>query len=90
PKTLATRKASENSLEYFGPLLPELIGGSADLSPSNLTKWSSCRSIKNYLSGNYIHYGVREFGMTAIANGISHHGGFIPYTATFLIFIEYA
>ncbi|MBZ2279214.1 transketolase, partial [Buchnera aphidicola] len=71
-------------------LLPELIGGSADLSPSNLTKWSLCRSIKHYLSGNYIHYGVREFGMTAIANGISHHGGFIPYTATFLIFIEYA
>ncbi|CAL4318817.1 transketolase [Buchnera aphidicola] len=90
PKKIATRKASQNILEHFQPLLPELIGGSADLAPSNLTLCSSSMSIKDCASGNYIHYGVREFGMTAIANGISQHGGFIPYTATFLIFVEYA
>lgn len=89
-KNIASRQASQNTLEEFGKILPEMIGGSADLSPSNLTIWSGSRSILKNLSGNYIHYGVREFGMTAIANGISHHGGFIPYTATFLIFFEYA
>ncbi|ACL29915.1 transketolase [Buchnera aphidicola str. APS (Acyrthosiphon pisum)] len=89
-QSIASRKASQNTLEKYAMILPELIGGSADLSPSNLTMWSRCNSIKDNLSGNYIHYGVREFGMTAIANGISHHGGFIPYTATFLMFVEYA
>ncbi|AYN24416.1 transketolase [Buchnera aphidicola] len=90
PQNIASRKASQNSIEEFAALLPELIGGSADLSPSNLTMWSNSSSITENLSGNYIHYGVREFGMTAIANGISHHGGFIPYTSTFLMFVEYA
>jgi len=89
-QNIASRKASQNTLEKYAQILPELIGGSADLSPSNLTMWSCCNSITDNLSGNYIHYGVREFGMTAIANGISHHGGFIPYTATFLMFVEYA
>lgn len=89
-KCLSTRQASQNVIEYLGPYLPELIGGSADLSPSNLTKWSQSKSINKHILGNYIHYGVREFGMTSIANGISQHGGFIPYTSTFLIFIEYA
>ncbi|XRX43173.1 MAG: transketolase [Buchnera aphidicola (Tetraneura sorini)] len=87
---VATRKSSQNTLEIIGPLLPELFGGSADLSPSNLTMWSGSKSIKNFSNGNYVHFGVREFGMTAIGNGISNHGGFIPYTATFLIFVEYA
>ncbi|AAM67656.1 transketolase [Buchnera aphidicola] len=90
PQNIATRKASQNAIEEFAALLPELIGGSADLSPSNLTMWSKSSSITENLCGNYIHYGVREFGMTAIANGISHHGGFIPYTSTFLMFVEYA
>ncbi|HMI77116.1 MAG TPA: transketolase [Buchnera sp. (in: enterobacteria)] len=90
PKTIATRQASQNTLEEFGKILPELIGGSADLTPSNLTMWSGSQSIKNYIAGNYIHYGVREFGMTSITNGISHHGGFIPYSSTFLIFVDYA
>lgn len=89
-ETIATRQASNNILNHWGKKLPELIGGSADLAPSNLTKWSGSKSIRNNKSGNYIHYGVREFGMTAIGNGISHYGGFIPYTATFLIFSEYA
>lgn len=90
PQNIASRKASQNAIEEFAALLPELIGGSADLSPSNLTMWSNSSSLAENLSGNYIHYGVREFGMTAIANGISHHGGFIPYTSTFLMFVEYA
>jgi transketolase len=89
-KSLSTRQASQNIIEYFGKYLPELIGGSADLSPSNLTKWSGSKSINKNFNGNYIHYGVREFGMTSIANGIAQHSGFIPYTATFLIFVEYA
>lgn len=89
-QNIASRKASQNTLEKYAEILPELIGGSADLSPSNLTMSSRSYSIADNLSGNYIHYGVREFGMTAIANGISHHGGFIPYTATFLMFVEYA
>ncbi|WP_437886998.1 transketolase [Phytobacter sp. V91] len=90
PAKIATRKASQNALNTYGPALPELLGGSADLAPSNLTIWSGSRSLKEDSAGNYIHYGVREFGMTAIANGIAHHGGFIPYTATFLMFVEYA
>ncbi len=90
PDKIATRKASQNSLNAFGPVLPELLGGSADLAPSNLTIWKGSRSIKEDSAGNYIHYGVREFGMTAIANGIALHGGFVPYTATFLMFVEYA
>ncbi|VFP79075.1 transketolase [Buchnera aphidicola] len=87
---ISTREASKNTLEKFGNLLPELIGGSADLAPSNLTIWSGSKSIKKCIIGNYIHYGVREFGMTSIANGIFHHGCFIPYTATFLVFSDYA
>ncbi|PIP43945.1 MAG: transketolase [Deltaproteobacteria bacterium CG23_combo_of_CG06-09_8_20_14_all_60_8] len=87
---VATRKASQNTLNAFGPVLPEFMGGSADLASSNLTLWSGSRSVKDYPDGNYIHYGVREFGMAAIMNGIALHGGFIPYGATFLIFSEYA
>lgn len=90
PVSIATRKASQKVLEALGPQLPELLGGSADLAPSNLTCWSGSRSIARQAEGNYIHYGVREFGMTAIANGIALHGGFLPYTATFLMFMEYA
>ena len=90
PAKIATRKASQNALNTYGPALPELLGGSADLAPSNLTIWSGSKSLKEDEAGNYIHYGVREFGMTAIANGIAHHGGFVPYTATFLMFVEYA
>ncbi|MDF2526625.1 MAG: tkt [Enterobacter mori] len=90
PAKIATRKASQNTLNAIGPILPELLGGSADLAPSNLTIWSGSKSLKEDIAGNYIHYGVREFGMTAIANGIAHHGGFVPYTATFLMFVEYA
>ncbi len=87
---VATRKASQNCLNGYGPLLPEFLGGSADLAGSNLTIWSGSKGINTDAGGNYIYYGVREFGMAAIANGIALHGGFIPYTATFLIFSEYA
>jgi len=88
---LASRKASENSLQMIGPLLPELVGGSADLAGSNLTKWKNSQPISaNDFSGNYINYGVREFGMSAIMNGMGLHGGFIPYGGTFLMFMEYA
>ena len=87
---VATRKASQNCLNGYGPLLPEFLGGSADLAGSNLTIWSGSKGINTEAGGNYIYYGVREFGMCAIANGISLHAGFIPYTATFLIFSEYA
>ena len=91
PAKIATRKPSQNSLEAFGKLLPEFMGGSADLAPSNLTMWSGSKALTNDdASGNYIHYGVREFGMSAIMNGIALHGGFIPYGATFLMFMEYA
>ncbi|EPZ7317626.1 transketolase [Vibrio mimicus] len=91
PANIASRKASQNALEAFGKLLPEFMGGSADLAPSNLTMWSGSKSLEtNDFSGNYIHYGVREFGMTAIMNGIALHGGFVPYGATFLMFMEYA
>jgi transketolase len=89
--TVASRKASQNTLNAFGPLLPEFLGGSADLAPSNLTMWSGSKAVTAAdPSGNYLHYGVREFGMSAIMNGIALHGGFIPYGATFLIFMEYA
>ncbi|EEY45258.1 transketolase [Vibrio mimicus] len=91
PANIASRKASQNALEAFGKLLPEFMGGSADLAPSNLTMWSGSKSLEaSDFSGNYIHYGVREFGMTAIINGIALHGGFVPYGATFLMFMEYA
>ena len=89
--TVASRKASQMTLEGFGPLLPELAGGSADLAGSNLTIWSGSRPVsREDASGNYIYFGVREFGMAAICNGISLHGGFIPYSATFLVFSDYA
>ena len=89
--TVASRKASQNTLNAFGPILPEFMGGSADLAPSNLTMWSGSKAVTaDDASGNYLHYGVREFGMSAIMNGIALHGGFIPYGATFLIFMEYA
>ncbi|MGP6442234.1 transketolase [Rahnella aceris] len=90
PANIASRKASQNVLEAFGKVLPEFLGGSADLAPSNLTMWSGSKSIGDDQAGNYIHYGVREFGMTAITNGIALHGGFLPYSATFLMFVEYA
>lgn len=88
---IASRKASQNTLNKFGPLLPEMIGGSADLAPSNLTMWSDSKAITaDDASGNYLHYGVREFGMSAIMNGLVLHGGFKAYGATFLMFMEYA
>ncbi|ADH85176.1 transketolase [Desulfurivibrio alkaliphilus] len=87
---VASRKASQLALEGYGPLLPELIGGSADLAGSNLTIWSGSKDIKQDQAGNYIYFGVREFAMVAIGNGLALHGGFIPYTATFLIFSDYA
>ena len=90
PENIASRKASQNCLEAYGSMLPELIGGSADLTGSNLTNWSGSTPLTDSADGNYIYYGVREFGMTAIASGIALHGGFVPYTATFLIFMEYA
>ncbi|OTQ59227.1 transketolase [Gilliamella apis] len=90
PATIATRKASQNAIEAFAPVLNEFLGGSADLAPSNLTMWSGSKEILANPDGNYIHYGVREFGMSAIMNGIALHGGFIPYGATFLMFMEYA
>ena len=90
-ETIASRKASQNALNAYGPMLPELLGGSADLAGSNLTLWSGCKGVeKSDASGNYVYYGVREFGMSAIMNGIALHGGFIPYGATFLVFMEYA
>ncbi|MFV8818819.1 transketolase [Haliea sp. E17] len=89
-QTVASRKASQNCLNAYGPLLPELLGGSADLAGSNLTIWSDSKGItRDDASGNYLYYGVREFGMGAIANGIALHGGFINYGATFLVFMEY-
>ncbi len=90
-ENVATRKASLNALNALAPELPELIGGSADLSGSNLTLWSGAKPISNTVSdGNYIYYGVREFGMSAIMNGLTLHGGFIPYGGTFLVFSDYA
>jgi len=88
---VASRKASQNSLNAFGPMLPELLGGSADLAGSNLTIWKGCKGIEaNDASGNYIYYGVREFAMSAMMNGIALHGGFVTYGATFMMFMEYA
>lgn len=90
-ESIASRKASQNALNAFGPLLPEFLGGSADLAGSNLTLWKGCKGVKaDDAAGNYLYYGVREFGMSAIMNGIALHGGFIPYGATFLVFMEYA
>jgi transketolase len=89
-ETIATRKASQNAIQAFAPLLPEILGGSADLAGSNLTLWKGAKGVESDPAGNYVHYGVREFGMTAIANGVALHGGFIPYVATFLMFMEYA
>ncbi|WP_085689690.1 MULTISPECIES: transketolase [unclassified Pseudomonas] len=90
-ETIASRKASQNTLNAFGPLLPEVLGGSADLAGSNLTLWKGCKGVSaEDASGNYMYYGVREFGMTAIMNGVALHGGLVPYGATFLMFMEYA
>ncbi|MGB0732468.1 MAG: transketolase [Pontibacterium sp.] len=90
-ESVASRKASQNTLNAFGPLLPEFLGGSADLAGSNLTLWSGAKGVsKDDASGNYLFYGVREFGMSAMMNGIALHGGFVPYGATFLVFMEYA
>lgn len=91
PADIASRKASQNALNSYGPLLPELLGGSADLAGSNLTIWSGSKGISaDDASGNYVYYGVREFGMSAIMNGVALHGGLVPYGATFLMFMEYA
>ena len=87
---IATRKASQNSIEVLAKVLPELVGGSADLTPSNLTDWSGSISVTKNGGGNYIHYGVREFGMAAMMNGMTLHGGVRPFGATFLMFSEYA
>ncbi|KAF1691971.1 transketolase [Pseudoxanthomonas koreensis] len=88
---IASRKASQNAIGAFAPLLPEIIGGSADLAPSNLTQWKASKPVTEADPGaNYIHYGVREFGMSAIANGLALHGGFLPFDATFLVFSDYA
>jgi transketolase len=90
-ETIASRKASQNALNAYGPLLPELLGGSADLAGSNLTLWKGCKGVNaEDASGNYMYYGVREFGMSAIMNGVTLHGGLVPYGATFLMFMEYA
>ena len=89
--TVATRKASQIALDAFGPLLPELIGGSADLAGSNNTIWKQSVDVRDgTVDGNYVYFGVREFGMTAICNGLGLHGGFVPYNATFLVFSDYA
>jgi len=92
-EVIATRKSSQNAIQALAPIMPEFIGGSADLAPSNLTQWKGCRDLRPDTlaeGGNYIHYGVREFGMAAIMNGLVLHGGFRPYGGTFLMFSEYA
>ncbi|TWX73187.1 transketolase [Colwellia sp. C1TZA3] len=89
-ENVASRKASQNTIEVYGAMLPELLGGSADLAGSNLTLWSGSKGIQDDAAGNYIYYGVREFGMSGIMNGVSLHGGFINYGATFMMFMEYA
>ena len=89
-ETIASRKASQNAIEGLAPILPEMIGGSADLAGSNLTIWSGSKGVSHDTGGNYVYYGVREFGMSAMMNGMSLHGGIIPYGATFLMFSEYA
>jgi transketolase len=89
-ETIATRKASQNAIEMLAPVLPELVGGSADLAGSNLTLWSGSKGAGAEGGGNYLYYGVREFGMCALMNGIALHGGFTPYGGTFLVFSDYA
>jgi transketolase len=90
-ETIASRKASQNAINGYAPVLPEILGGSADLAGSNLTLWKGAKGVSNTVSdGNYMYYGVREFGMSAIMNGVALHGGFIPYGGTFLMFSEYA
>jgi transketolase len=89
-ETIASRKASQNAIEALAPALPELIGGSADLAGSNLTRWSGSKNVGNSGGGNYVNYGVREFGMSAIMNGLTLHGGLIPYGGTFLTFSDYS
>ena len=89
-ESIATRKASQNAIEALAPLLPELVGGSADLAGSNLTMWSGSKAVSRTSGGNYIFYGVREFGMCAISNGLALHGGVFPYASTFLVFSDYA
>ena len=89
-ETIASRKASQNSIEALAPVLPELVGGSADLAGSNLTLWSGAKGVAKGGGGNYVYYGVREFGMSAIMNGMALHGGLIPYGATFLTFSDYS
>jgi transketolase len=89
-ETIATRKASQNAIEALAAILPELIGGSADLAGSNLTLWSGAKPVTKESGGNYLYYGVREFGMSAIVNGLALHGGLIPYAGTFLTFSDYA
>ena len=89
-ETIATRKASQNAIEALAPVLPEFMGGSADLTGSNLTNWSSCKAVRADQWGNHINYGVREFGMSAIMNGIALHGGYIPFGGTFLTFSDYS
>jgi transketolase len=89
-ETIATRKASQNAIDALAKLLPELVGGSADLAGSNLTLWSGSHPVGRSDGGNYLHYGVREFGMTGIVNGLALHGGVIPFGATFLVFSDYA
>ncbi len=89
-ETIASRKASQNSIEALAPVLPELVGGSADLAGSNLTLWSGSKGVAKGSGGNYVYYGVREFGMSAIMNGMALHGGLIPYGATFLTFSDYS
>ena len=92
-EVIATRKSSQNAIQALAPVMPEFVGGSADLAPSNLTMWKGCRSVRPEAmaeGGNYIHYGVREFGMAAIMNGLVLHGGYRPYGGTFLMFSEYA
>jgi transketolase len=89
-ETVATRKASQNAIEALAPALPEFMGGSADLTGSNLTNWSACKAVRDNQWGNHINYGVREFGMSAIMNGIALHGGYIPFGGTFLTFSDYS
>ena len=89
-ETIATRKASQNAIQALAPALPEFLGGSADLTGSNLTNWKECVAVRADQPGNHINYGVREFGMSAIMNGIALHGGFIPFGATFLTFSDYS
>ncbi|MGH8806274.1 MAG: transketolase-like TK C-terminal-containing protein, partial [Noviherbaspirillum sp.] len=89
-ETIATRKASQNAIQALAPVLPEFLGGSADLTGSNLTNWKECVAVRAGVPGNHINYGVREFGMSAVLNGITLHGGYLPFGATFLTFSDYS